>query len=29
MRRRDQNLPLEEVGKQLRRLMTWIDSKEV
>ncbi len=29
MRRHDQNLPIEEVGKHLRRLMTWIDSKEV
>jgi ketol-acid reductoisomerase len=29
MRRHDQNLPIEEVGKNLRRLMTWIDSKEV
>lgn len=29
MRRHDRNLPIEEVGKRLRRLMTWIDSKEV
>ena len=29
LRRRDRNLPIEEVGRRLRRLMTWIDSKEV
>jgi ketol-acid reductoisomerase len=29
IRRRDQNLPIEEVGKRLRRLMSWIDAKEV
>ncbi len=29
MRRRDQNLPVEKVGLQLRRLMSWIDAKEV
>ena len=29
MRRRDQNLQIEEVGLRLRRLMSWIDSKEV
>jgi ketol-acid reductoisomerase len=29
MRRRDRNLQIEEVGKRLRRLMTWIDAKEV
>ena len=28
-RRRDQSLPVEEVGRRLRKLMTWIDSKEV
>lgn len=28
-RRRDQALEIEEVGRRLRRLMTWIDSKEV
>ncbi len=28
-RRRDRNLQIEQVGKRLRRLMTWIDSKEV
>ncbi len=29
MRRRDQNLLIEKVGRQLRRLMSWINSKEV
>jgi len=29
MRRLERNHPLEEVGKQLRRLMAWIDEKEV
>jgi ketol-acid reductoisomerase len=29
LRRRDRNLPVEKVGKRLRRLMTWIDAKEV
>ena len=29
MRRRDREHPIEETGRQLRRLMTWIDSKEV
>jgi len=29
MRRRDQNLPIEKVGLQLRRMMPWIDAKEV
>jgi len=29
MRRRDHNHPLETVGLELRRMMTWIDSKEV
>ena len=28
-RRRDRELPVEQVGRRLRRLMTWIDSKEV
>ncbi len=29
MRHRDREHPIEDVGRQLRRLMTWIDSKEV
>ncbi len=29
MRRRDRNLLVEQVGRRLRRLMTWIDAKEV
>jgi ketol-acid reductoisomerase len=29
LRRREQSHPLEEVGRRLRRLMSWIDSKEV
>ena len=29
MRRRDRKLLIEEVGRNLRRLMTWIDAKEV
>jgi ketol-acid reductoisomerase len=29
MRRRDRTLMIEDVGRRLRRLMTWIDSKEV
>jgi len=29
MRRRDHDHPLEQVGKELRSMMTWIDSKEV
>ena len=29
IRRRDKNLPIEQVGRELRRLMTWIDAKEV
>jgi ketol-acid reductoisomerase len=29
MRKRDRNLPIEDVGRRLRRLMTWIDAKEV
>jgi ketol-acid reductoisomerase len=29
MRRRDRQHPVEEVGRQLRSLMGWIDSKEV
>ncbi len=29
MRRQDHDHPLEQVGKELRRMMTWIDSKEV
>ena len=29
MRRRDRNLLIEQVGRRLRRLMTWIDAKEV
>lgn len=29
MRRRDRNLTIEQVGRRLRRLMSWIDSKEV
>lgn len=29
MRRRERNLLIEQVGKRLRRLMTWIDAKEV
>jgi hypothetical protein len=29
MRRRDRTLLLEEVGKRLRKLMTWINAKEV
>ncbi len=28
-RRHDRELPIEEVGRRLRKLMTWIDSKEV
>jgi ketol-acid reductoisomerase len=28
-RRRDRNLEVEQVGRRLRSLMTWIDSKEV
>ena len=28
-RRRERNHPIEEVGRRLRRLMTWIESKEV
>ena len=28
-RRLDRNLPIEQVGLNLRRLMSWIDSKEV
>ena len=28
-RRRERNHPIEEVGRKLRRLMTWIKSKEV
>ena len=28
-RRRERNHPIEEVGRKLRRLMTWINSKEV
>ncbi|MBM3999382.1 MAG: ketol-acid reductoisomerase [Planctomycetes bacterium] len=29
MRRRDRNLEIEKVGRRLRRLMTWINAKEV
>ena len=29
MRRRDQTIELEQVGRRLRKLMSWIDSKEV
>lgn len=29
IRRRNRELPVEQVGKRLRRLMTWIDAKEV
>ncbi len=29
IRRRDQNLQIEQVGRRLRRLMSWIDAKEV
>ena len=29
MRRRDREHPVEQVGRQLRSLMSWIDSKEV
>lgn len=29
MRRRDRQLPIEQVGRRLRRLMSWIDAKEV
>jgi len=29
MRRREKNHPIEEVGRRLRRLMPWIDSKEI
>jgi ketol-acid reductoisomerase len=29
MRRRDQNLQIEEVGRQLRSLMSWIDAKDI
>jgi ketol-acid reductoisomerase len=29
MRRRERSLNIEEVGRQLRRLMAWIDSKEI
>jgi ketol-acid reductoisomerase len=29
MRRRDRNLQVEQVGRELRRLMSWIDAKEV
>jgi ketol-acid reductoisomerase len=29
MRRRDKNLQIEEVGRRLRRLMSWINAKEV
>jgi ketol-acid reductoisomerase len=29
MRRRDRQHPIEEVGRRLRKLMTWINSKEV
>ena len=29
MRRRDRSLEIEQVGRQLRSLMSWIDSKEV
>jgi len=29
LRRRDRALPIEEVGRRLRRLMSWIDAKEV
>lgn len=29
MRRRDQNLMIEEVGRRLRSLMSWIDAKEI
>jgi ketol-acid reductoisomerase len=29
MRRRERNHPVEQVGKELRRLMSWIDEKEV
>ncbi|MEE8451879.1 MAG: ketol-acid reductoisomerase, partial [Thermoguttaceae bacterium] len=29
LRRKERDHGVEEVGKQLRRLMTWIDSKEV
>ena len=28
-RRNDRNHPIEQVGLELRRMMTWIDSKEV
>jgi ketol-acid reductoisomerase len=28
-RRRDRNLEIEQVGRRLRKLMSWIDSKEV
>ena len=28
VRRRERNHPLEQVGKQLRRMMTWIKAKE-
>jgi ketol-acid reductoisomerase len=29
IRRRDRNLQIEQVGRNLRRLMKWIDAKEV
>jgi ketol-acid reductoisomerase len=29
MRRRDQNLQIEEVGRRLRSLMSWINAKDI
>jgi ketol-acid reductoisomerase len=29
MRRRERDHPVEQIGKELRRLMSWIDEKEV
>jgi ketol-acid reductoisomerase len=29
VRRREHDLPIEQVGRRLRRLMSWIDAKEV
>jgi hypothetical protein len=29
MRRRDQNLQIEDVGRRLRSLMSWIEAKDI
>jgi ketol-acid reductoisomerase len=29
MRRRERQHPIEQIGKELRRMMSWIDEKEV